>query len=57
MGDVNRAKTEAVLKFIAMMQKWVENFEIKEEHLGYLRTQYVIDSKNINELFDKLLGT
>lgn len=57
MGEVNRAKTEAVKKFISMMQKWVENFEIKEEHLGYLRTQYVIDSKNINELFGKLLET
>lgn len=52
MQEMNRLKTESIIKFVKMMQKWVENFELKEEHLGSLRKEFVVDSQEI----DKTLG-
>ena len=44
MQEMNRLKTESIIKFVKMMQKWVENFELKEEHLGSLRKEFVVAS-------------
>lgn len=57
MRKINRLKTEAIIKFIEMMQKWVQNFEIKEDHFGSLRKDYVISAGKINKRLDLLLSS
>lgn len=38
-------KTECIKKFIKMMQKWLENWELKQEYLVSLRTEFAIESE------------
>ena len=55
MQMVNKRKTEAILKFIAMMKEYLICTEIKEEHLGDLRKQFAVDSKAIKDLIRQLI--
>jgi hypothetical protein len=44
MTVINRDKTESIRKFISMMEKWADNFDIKKDTLIDLRKQFVVDS-------------
>lgn len=53
---MNNEKTTAIRHFVEMMQKWVQNFEIKEDTLVSLRKEFAFDAGQINSLLEGLLG-
>jgi len=47
-------KTECIKKYIKMMQKWLENWELKQEYLIGLRNEFVVYSGQINGILMEL---
>ena len=39
-----RKKTDCINTFIKKLEKWVNNYEVKQEFLGNLRKEFVVNS-------------
>lgn len=38
-------KTKCIRQFVSHMKKWLGNWELKQEYLGNLRREFVLDSR------------
>jgi hypothetical protein len=56
MTKVNKLKTQSTLKYIDMMHRWADSFDIKQEILLDLRKEFVVDADNIKRLLKELLS-
>ena len=56
MTKVNKLKTQSTLKYIDMMHRWADSFDIKQETLLDLRKEFVVDAGNIDRLLKELLS-
>jgi hypothetical protein len=56
MTKVNKLKTQSTLKYIDMMHRWADSFDIKQETLLDLRKEFVVDADNIKRLLKELLS-
>jgi hypothetical protein len=50
MSKLSEFKTKCIREFVERMKKWLNNWELKQEYLVNLRSEFVIDSSSLNHL-------
>jgi hypothetical protein len=49
LGKLNEFKTKCIRQFVGSMKKWLNNWELKQEYLVNLRSEFAVDSQLMRE--------
>ena len=54
MTQLMATKTEAIQAYARMIEKWMENYNLKQQYLGSLKKEFIADSHTIKKMLQKL---
>jgi len=49
LQKLNEFKTKCIKTFVSNMQRWLDNWTLKQEYLVNLRNQFLIDDESIDK--------
>lgn len=56
MLRLSEFKTRCIRKFISNMQKWLDNWSLKQEYLVNLRKQFIVDNETLVGRIERAKG-